>query len=206
MLESQEGRRYHAGLPPRRRSTLADAVATRPPEVFTCVLAVLIGRLTRQLPRGVKDCVRLIDSTTVALSGRSAGWARFSAKMCGAKAHVVYDPDATYVFDLGYYDYAWWGQLDAQACRIVTRLKANTPLRVVETLPLPAGAPAIVSDRIGFLPARLAARDRGCADRLRADQAGARTSRHNPEPDPVRPANPRQYPAPHATGNTEARQ
>ena len=35
---------------------------------------------------------------------------------------------ATYVFDLGYYDYAWWAELDAAGCRIVTRFKSNTPL------------------------------------------------------------------------------
>jgi hypothetical protein len=35
---------------------------------------------------------------------------------------------ATYVFDLGYYDFAWWAQLDAQGCRLVTRFKKNTPL------------------------------------------------------------------------------
>jgi hypothetical protein len=39
------------------------------------------------------------------------------------------EPGATYVFDLGYYDYAWWAALDAAGCRIVTRLKSNTPLQ-----------------------------------------------------------------------------
>ena len=38
------------------------------------------------------------------------------------------EPGATYVFDLGYYDYAWWAKLDAAGCRIVTRFKSNTPL------------------------------------------------------------------------------
>ena len=80
--------------------------------------------------------------------------------MCGAKLHVIYDadadrpiyvgvsaadvnditaakempiePGATYVFDLGYYDYAWWARLDEAGCRIVTRLKTNTPLRARE--------------------------------------------------------------------------
>ena len=63
------------------------------------------------------------------------------------------EPGATYVFDLGYYDYAWWAQLDAAACRIVTRFKSNTPLELVEELPVPPGS-NILSDRIGFLPAR----------------------------------------------------
>ena len=104
-----------------------------------------------------------------------------SSDVFGAKAHVVYDPDlgrpvyhavtaarvndvtaakqmpieagATYVFDLGYYDYAWWTRLDAMGCRLVTRFKANTPLSQAQDLPLAAGS-EVVSDRIGFLPAR----------------------------------------------------
>ena len=58
-----------------------------------------------------------------------------------------------YVFDLGYYDYGWWAKLDAEGCRIVTRFKANTPLQVIEEVPVAADG-AILSDRIGYLPAR----------------------------------------------------
>lgn len=185
ILASQDARRYHSGLPIVHRSTLADAAAKRPVAVFTGLLSEVIGRLTAQLPRGIGACVRLIDSTTLPLSSLSAKWARFSAKLCGAKAHVVYDPDAncplyfgftparvnditaakempveagtTYVFDLGYYDYAWWAKLDDAACRIVTRLKSNTPLEVVQTLPPPKEPGNILADQIGFLPKRLAA-------------------------------------------------
>jgi len=184
LLESQGTRRYHSGLQAVCRSTLADAAAKRPAAVFTGILCDLIARLSAKLPRGIGDCVRLIDATTLPLSRRSANWSRFSAKLCGAKAHVVYDPaadcplyfgftparvnditaardmpieaGATYVFDLGYYDYAWWAKLDGAACRIVTRLKANTKLRVVQTLALPAAPGNILSDQIGFPPERLA--------------------------------------------------
>jgi hypothetical protein len=76
------------------------------------------------------------------------------------------EPGATYVFDLGYYDYAWWAKLDRAQCRIVTRLKSNTPLAVVEELAVCGGA--ILSDRIGHLPARLG------------------SGRRNPFQDPVR--------------------
>jgi IS4 transposase len=65
------------------------------------------------------------------------------------------EPGATYVFDLGYYDYAWWAQLHDQGCRIVTRFKSNTPLSVTGERPVPAGG-AILSDRVGFLPKRQA--------------------------------------------------
>lgn len=184
MLESQDARRYHASLPKVRRSTLADAAASRPAVVFTELLAAMIGRLGSKLRREVHDCVRLIDSTILPLNSLSADWSLFSARFCGAKAHIVYDPDAdcplylgftparvnditaakempievgaTYVFDLGYYDFAWWAKLDDANCRIVSRLKANTPLEVVETLAVPAEAGNILSDRIGFLPERMA--------------------------------------------------
>jgi IS4 transposase len=63
------------------------------------------------------------------------------------------EPGATYVFDLGYYDYAWWAKLDQAQCRIVTRFKHNTPFAPVAVLPIAKGGP-ILSDRIGHLPAR----------------------------------------------------
>lgn len=75
---------------------------------------------------------------------------------------------ATYVFDLGYYDYGWWARMDAAGCRIVTRFKSNTPLAVTAELEVPEGAANILSDRIGLLPQRQA------------------KSRKNPFSDPVR--------------------
>lgn len=158
-LESHVARLYHVGGRTVTRSTLADANATR-------------------------------------LSGLGAAWAHFSAKACGAKVHVIYDADAdrpvyaavtaakvnditaagampleagaTYVFDLGYYDYGWWAKMDAAGCRIVTRFKSNTPLTVTAELAVPEGASNILSDRIGLLPQRQA------------------KSRKNPFSDPVR--------------------
>ncbi len=155
----------------------------RPIAVFSELLATLMKQAHRGLRRALADTTYLIDSTGLRLNGLSAGWARFSAGVCGAKLHVVYDaaadrpiyaavtaakvnditaaqampitPGATYVFDLGYYDYGWWARMDAAGCRIVTRFKANTPLDRIEELPLPKDS-TILSDRIGFLPARQA--------------------------------------------------
>src|SRR6185437_654745 len=47
---------------------------------------------------------------------------------------------ATYVFDLGYYDYGWWATLDQAGCRIVTRMKSNTPFEIVEDRPVSQAA------------------------------------------------------------------
>ena len=193
-LHSHAARLYHLGACPAQRSTLADANAARPSEVFAALFALMMKQAHRGLRRTLAETTYLIDSTGVRLNGFS-DWARFSAGVCGAKVHVIYDPDAdrpiyaavsaanlnditaakampiepgaTYVFDLGYYDYGWWAELDAKACRIVTRFKSNTPLAVVAELPVPQGS-TILSDRIGHLPARQAA------------------SRRNPFQDPVR--------------------
>jgi hypothetical protein len=43
---------------------------------------------------------------------------------------------ATYVFDLGYYEFGFWAKLDALGCRLVTRFKANTPLNKPREMPL----------------------------------------------------------------------
>jgi hypothetical protein len=72
-----------------------------------------------------------------------------------AARQMPIDPGATYVFDLGYYDYAWWAELDAVGCRIITRFKSNTPLQVAKELAVTESG-NILSDRIGFLPARQA--------------------------------------------------
>jgi hypothetical protein len=183
-LRSHAGKLYHLGGCTVSRSALSTANASRSVEVFGGLLSALMAQLQGGYRRKIGDCVRLIDSTGVRLSNLSGNWATFSARVYGAKAHIVYDPDAnqplylmvtpanvnditaakkmpietgaTYVFDLGYYDYGWWAALDQAGCRIVTRFKANTPFAVVEDRPV-APASSILSDRTGHLPKRLAA-------------------------------------------------
>jgi len=193
-LESQAAWLYHLGGKSVARSTLAEANAKRSSEVFMALFAAMAKQVHRGLRRKIAETTYLIDATSVRLNGFSQ-WAHFSTGVFGAKAHVIYDadadcpiyaavtaanvtditaaqlmpiePGATYVFDLGYYNYRWWATLDTQGCRIVTRFKSSTPLDVVEDLPLPEGS-TLLSDRIGHLPERQAA------------------SRRNPFQDPVR--------------------
>jgi hypothetical protein len=194
-LQSHASKLYHLGGCTISRSALSSANGSRPVKVFEGLLSSLMAQLQAGYRRKIGDCVRLIDSTSVQLSNLSGKWASFSAGVCGAKAHIVYDPDAdqplylmvtpsnvnditaakempiepeaTYVFDLGYYDYGWWATLHQAGCRIVTRLKVNTPFDVVEVRPIAVGS-SILSDRTGYLPKRLAA------------------SRGNPMPDLIR--------------------
>jgi len=180
-LGSHSARLYHVGSRPVQRSTLADANARRPSAVFAGLFAEMVGRAQRGLRRKIGEATYLIDSTGLRLSGMGSHWAHFSTKACGAKMHIIYDADAerpvysavttarvnditvaqtmpievgaTYVFDLGYYDYAWWAELDEAGCRIITRFKANTPLMVTAERAPPEGGD-ILSDRIGLLPKR----------------------------------------------------
>jgi hypothetical protein len=82
-----------------------------------------------------------------------------------AAKQMPIEAGATYVFDLGYYDYGWWARLDEAGCRIVTRLKSNTPFTALEERPL-AGGTQILSDRTGYLPGRLAASRRNPMSKL----------------------------------------
>jgi hypothetical protein len=54
-LESHEARLYHLGAQPARRSTLSDANATRPAEVFCELFAYMIGQAGRGLRKKVKE-------------------------------------------------------------------------------------------------------------------------------------------------------
>ena len=91
---SQAARLYHAGGRAVSRSTLADANARRPAAVFTELFSHLAAQAGRGLRRKMGDAVRLIDSSGLRLAGLGTEWAGFSAGVCGAKMHVVYDPDA----------------------------------------------------------------------------------------------------------------
>jgi Domain of unknown function (DUF4372) len=93
-LESQAAGLYHLGGSVVKRSTLAEANAQRPSAVFSGLLGSLMKQAHRRLRQEVGECVYLIDSTSVRLTELSARWARFSDGVCGAKAHVIYDPDA----------------------------------------------------------------------------------------------------------------
>ena len=178
-LERFPGSHAHLGLVPVRRSTLADANRVRPAALFEDVLEALVAQLGTSRGRHGKELLRLIDATRVMVGKRIESWQADGS----IKLHVVYDPGAdtpvcfavtsarvnditpakrfpvepgaTYVFDKGYYDFAFWAALDASGCRFVTRLKKNSPVTPIETRPVdPEGA--ILADRVARLSKRLA--------------------------------------------------
>jgi hypothetical protein len=93
-MESHEVRLYHLGATAVKRSTMSDANNNRPWQVFAELAMEMLKQAHRGLRRTIRDAVRLIDSTSVRLSSLSQDWATFSADVFGAKAHIVYDPNA----------------------------------------------------------------------------------------------------------------
>lgn len=166
------------------RSTLAEANRNRPAALFVDLLHALIGHIHKRTDRrDLRTAVRLIDATHLPLNARMNRWFALHQGQVAAKLHVVYDPTAqqpvyfaltqacihdiaaaktllpieagaTYVYDLGYYDFAWWAKMDAAGCTFVTRLKDNTRLRAVEARPVEPDQP-ILAVHTGFLPERL---------------------------------------------------
>lgn len=193
-LKSHCARLYHLGGRCVARTTLADANASRPAGLFADLFAALASA-SRRSRRQMGDGVHILDATRIELSSLSGGWLKATNGRHAVKLHVAYDPmshtpfdldvtgervndivpararpiepGVTYVFDLAYYDYAWWADLNAHGCRFVSRLKTHTRLDVTAQLPVAKGA-AVLCDRIGLLPQRMA------------------RSRRNPFADPVR--------------------
>lgn len=154
---------YHLGAGHVCRSTLADANAGRPPQIFADTFAHLSGLCDRQLRRAGDDVIRLIDSSPVPVSELCA-WAKWNGRTKGLKLHVVFDPDAshprlaeitpanvndvesgrswalepgaTYVFDKAYADYDWWTAMHDAGCRFVTRPKNNVRFDVIKATTL----------------------------------------------------------------------
>lgn len=194
-LTSQAGRLYHVGGRPVARATLADANAKRPADMFAELFAHMASSASRHTRRHMADAVRILDATRVQLSSLSDGWVDTVKSARAIKLHIAYDPHArvplaadftsqrvnditpakampitpgmTYVFDLAYYDFTWWAELDARGCRFVSRLKSHTRLKVTAEQDV-SGDKHILSDRIGLLPQQSA------------------PTRHSPFIDPVR--------------------
>jgi putative transposase len=150
---------YHLGVGSIARSTLSDANARRPVEVFAQTFTMLADKADRHTRHEGAEMVSLIDSSPIPL-GKTCDWATWNGRIRGMKMHVVYDPNAdcprcveitaatvndveigreveieagaTYVFDRGYYHFGWWKKINDANARFVTRTKGNTRFRATK--------------------------------------------------------------------------
>lgn len=148
------------GVPVLARSTLSDANARRPVEVFVETFAMLAVTADRQLRHEGGEMVRLIDSSPIPL-GKMCNWAKWNGRIRGMKMHLVYDPNAdvpqcievtpanvndvevgcamtikagaTYVFDKAYCRFDWWTKIHNSKALFVTRRKTNMRLRATKS-------------------------------------------------------------------------
>jgi hypothetical protein len=176
MFERHRGVAAHLGLGQVKRSTLADANRDRPAELFCQAAQLLVEELAGRGMPG--EALRLIDATRFLAGKRVEHWAPGG----GIKLHVMYDaegghpvcfavtpervnditaahampiePGATYVFDKGFYHFAFWAKLDALGCRFVTRLKSNSPVQVLSQRDVDADSD-ILFDQVVRLNERL---------------------------------------------------
>jgi putative transposase len=149
-------RYYRLNVGEIARSTLSDANARRPPEVFAQIFTMLAGEADRRTLQEGTAMVRLIDASPIPL-GKLCEWAKWNGRIRGMKMHVVYDPKSdvprcveitpatvndveigrqvaieagtTYVFDKGYYHFGWWKKINDCNAFFVTRPKTNMRLR-----------------------------------------------------------------------------
>lgn len=145
---------YHLGVRGVRRSTLAEANASRTPMVFAQLLELLIAQAGRSVRHQREELRYLLDATTVDLPAKDQPRSRYVKP--GMKLHVLLEggsaaiahasitssrvddkiearklalqAGATYVFDRGYCDYNWWHRIEQQRARFVTRFRRDAAL------------------------------------------------------------------------------
>lgn len=172
-LSAQSRSFYHLNLRAPCRSTLSDANAQRPAAVFQAIAAGLVPLAAGALRQEGEALIRLLDSSPIPLKDERFTWAQANARTRGLKLHLLHDPrhnrpvwfevtsakvgdvvagrrapleaGATYVFDKGYTDYAWWADIVSAKAFFVTRRKRNARRRdVTEQL---AAGDGILADR-----------------------------------------------------------
>ena len=181
-FNAHEVHHYHLGTRPIRRSTLADANAADHVDLFRKTCELMLGQLHGQLRRRLRSWLYVLDASPICLAGRGFEWAEQSRANCwqGIKLNLLIEANqaapcvmrlspaaradvhfgrsleiesgATYVFDLGYYDFLWWDRLDAEGARFVTRLKKNARVTLMEAFPIPEESREVVLEdgRIRF--------------------------------------------------------
>ena len=175
-LGRHQGKLYHLGLNPVKRSTLADANEQRPARIFSETYFKLLYRLETELSRQAgPQRVKIMDATYVPVCDSLFPWADFMPGKSAVKLHFLLDAEAgtpqdlkvtsgqvhelevaraldftpgdLLLLDRGYVDFAWLYSLHQRRVGFVTRLQKNIRYRVVQTNPIPAD-PGVLADQV----------------------------------------------------------
>ena len=161
---------YHLGLRRPRRSTLSDASAARPAEVFADLARHLMGLAARKLRKQGKAVIELIDTSPIPLRDLRFAWAEAGSRVRGLNMYVHYDPSSRcpVCFDLSPktadvawcatgalrparfmcstkgFDYSWF----CPKATFVTRLKRNARRREVTPSGRSLQAPIVADNTV----------------------------------------------------------
>lgn len=119
------------------------------------------AKFSRKGLRTIKRKVYLLDASIISLSLSLYDWAKFRTRKGAVKLHLLLDydgclpafvdlthgkvheiqvarkmnlpSDSILVFDMGYYDFAWWNKLDSMNNWFVTRAKDNLDYEIAES-------------------------------------------------------------------------
>ena len=135
-------------------------------EFYYALFTHLTGlmRFSRPALNEIKRKVYLLDASVISLSLSLFDWAKFRTMKGAIKLHLLLDydgclpafadlthgkvheiqvarkmkfpPNSILVFDMGYYDFEWWNNLDSNKIHFVTRAKDNMQYDVIEEFDL----------------------------------------------------------------------
>lgn len=166
---------YHLNVRDIRRSTLADALATRSIAPFVDFVRELCTHHARQIRKDSGDILTLLDSTSIALNPDIFRFAHSNSHNCGIKLHLLSDANTQlplyvdltpstvnditnaqamplhagyhYIFDRGYCDYHWWQEIDAHHATFTTRLRKGARYQCIAEQPCDLTQPHILKDQ-----------------------------------------------------------
>ena len=153
-LESMSSDLYHLGISGVKRTTLSNALNTRPAKVFEDYFYSLLEELPRRQKRKFIRKINILDSTTISFCLSKFNWAKYKSTKGGIKLHTMIDFDSLipekvlftnakvhdikgvenkiefifgeiYVKDRGYASYKYLYDIDLAGAYFVTRIKDN---------------------------------------------------------------------------------
>lgn len=153
-FETMSSDLYHLGISELKRTSLSDALKSRPNKVFEDYFYSLLSEMPRAVKRKFMRKVNIIDSTTISFCLSKFNWAKYKSTKGGIKLHTMIDyddlipekviitnakvhdikgvddkidfkKDEIYVKDRGYASYKYLYKIDLAGAYFVTRIKEN---------------------------------------------------------------------------------
>lgn len=174
-LNAMPEKLYHMGLKSVKLSTISEANTKRNFEFYRSLYFVILHRLKKSIPRGLKKVIRVLDSTTITFLDTRFKWAKFRTKKFGIKVHVLFDEandlprnlritnakaadvkeahqfsflkGIIYVFDRAYTDFKLWRKIAQNKAFFVIRAKSNLLLTTLKSEVI-TGIPGVLERRV----------------------------------------------------------